>query len=76
MKSILDTFESFHPYMIKRKLTKRIIELFKIKYDPKTESIVFPVYNENNRLVMLTRRSVEGKKFFILIKISKTTLSI
>lgn len=64
-ESILDTFESFHPYMIQRKLTKKIIELFKIKYDPKTESIVFPVYDENNRLVMLTRRSVEGKRFII-----------
>jgi len=64
-ESILDTFESFHPYMIQRKLTKRIIELFKIKYDPKTESIVFPVYDENDKLVMLTRRSVEGKRFII-----------
>jgi len=64
-ESILDSFESFHPYMVQRKLSKKIIELFKVKYDPKTESIVFPVYDENNRLVMLTRRSVEGKKFII-----------
>lgn len=64
-ESILDTFESFHPYMIKRKLTKQIINKFKIKYDPKTKSIVFPVYDENNRLVLLTRRSVEGKQFII-----------
>lgn len=64
-ESILDTFESFHPYMIQRKLTKRIIELFKIKYDANTESLVFPIYDEYNRLVMLTRRSVEGKRFII-----------
>jgi len=64
-ESILDTFESFHPYMIQRKLSKRIIELFKIKYDPKTKCIVFPVYDENNKLVMLTRRSVESKRFII-----------
>lgn len=64
-ESILDEFESFHPYMSQRKLTKRIIEVFKIKYDPKTESIVFPVFDDKNNLVMLTRRSVEGKRFII-----------
>ena len=64
-ESILNNFESFHPYMIKRKLSKRIIELFKIKYDPDTKCLVFPVYDENNNLVMLTRRGVEGKLFII-----------
>lgn len=64
-ESILNTFESFHPYMIKRKLNMKIIELFKIKYDPATQCLVFPVYDENDKLVMLTRRSVEGKKFII-----------
>lgn len=64
-ESILNSFESFHPYMAQRKLSKRIIELFKIKYDPETKCLVFPVYDEKNNLVMLTRRSVEGKKFII-----------
>lgn len=64
-ESILDAFESFHPYMVQRKLSKRIIELFKIKYDPETRCVVFPVYDENKKLVMLTRRSVTGKIFII-----------
>ena len=40
-ESILDSFDSFHPYMIQRKLTKRIIELFKIKYDANTKVLYF-----------------------------------
>ena len=30
-----------------------------------TKCLVFPVWDENNNLVMLTRRSVESKKFII-----------
>lgn len=64
-EKILDTFQSYHPYMTKRKLSKRIIEVFKIKYDPNTQSLVFPVWDENNKLVMLTRRNVNKKIFMI-----------
>lgn len=64
-ESILDTFESYHPYMTKRHLTKDIIEKFQIKYDPIFKGIVFPVRDINGRLKFLTRRSVETKRFLI-----------
>lgn len=64
-ESILDKFQSYHPYMTQRKLTTEVIEKFKIKYDPKTKSIVFPVWDDRNRLLMLTRRSVIDKTFII-----------
>lgn len=64
-ESILDNFQSYHPYMTQRKISNKIIEMFKLKYDPKTKCIVFPVWDENNNLVFLTRRSVENKKFII-----------
>ncbi len=41
-ESILDKFESYHPYMTKRKLTSDVIKKYKIKYDPKNKSIIFP----------------------------------
>lgn len=63
--SILNDFKPYHPYMTKRKLTEEIIKKFNIKYDPKTESIVFPVWDEHNKLVMLTKRNVNKKLFFI-----------
>lgn len=61
----LKNFEDFHPYMIKRKLTKEVCKEFEVKYDPKTKCLVFPVRDENGKLVMLTRRSVENKTFII-----------
>lgn len=64
-ESILDSMQSWHPYMDKRHLSRKICELFKVKYDPNSESIVFPVYDEQGRLLMLTRRSVKNKTFII-----------
>lgn len=64
-ESVLNNFESFHPYMIERKLSKRIIDLFEVKYNPHSKSLVFPVRDENGNLVMLTERSVNTKYFHI-----------
>ena len=64
-ESILDKFQSWHPYMSKRKLTQEVCNRFKIKYDPESECIVFPVWDDKNNLVMLTKRSVVGKNFYI-----------
>ncbi len=64
-ESILDTFEDYHPYMDKRKITEDVRKKFKIKYDPKTKCIVFPVFGIDGKYKFSTRRSVEGKKFII-----------
>ena len=72
--SILDTFESFHPYMAFRGLTEDICKRFKIKYDPKTQSIIFPVFDRHNNLKYLTRRSVIKKQFIIDKNADKSNL--
>lgn len=64
-ESILDSMQSWHPYMAKRKLNQDICNKFKIKYEPETECIVFPVWDDKNNLVMLTKRSVNSKMFYI-----------
>lgn len=64
-ESILSTFQSWHPYIEKRKISRKIASLFQIKYDTRSQCIVFPVYDENNKLLMLTRRSVNNKTFII-----------
>lgn len=64
-ESILDSYEDWHPYLEKRHLSRKICELFKVKYDKEKEMIVFPVYDEHKRLYMLTRRSVKDKTFLI-----------
>lgn len=64
-ESVLNKFQSYHPYMDKRKITKKVRETFKVKYDPDTQCLVFPVWDEQGRLWMLTRRSVNNKMFLI-----------
>lgn len=64
-EKILDSFQNYHPYMTQRKLTSDVIDKFKIKYDIDTKSIVFPVWDERGKFLMLTRRSVENKTFII-----------
>ncbi len=64
-ETILETFQSYHPYMTKRKLSKDVIENFKIKYDPKTESIIFPVWDEYGKYLFYTSRNVNYKGFNI-----------
>ena len=64
-ESILNNLQSWHPYMSQRKLSQDICKLFKVKYDPITKCIVFPVWDINNRLVMLTKRNIETKHFYI-----------
>lgn len=63
--SILDEYKYFHPYMFKRKLSEDIIRKFSVGYDAKTDSIVFPVWDEKDNLLFLTRRSVKSKFFQI-----------
>ena len=62
---VLDTMQSYHPYMTKRKLTEKVINTFEIKYDNDTKCLVFPVKDEYGNLSFLTRRSVVDKKFII-----------
>ena len=64
-ESILDKYNYYHDYMWRRKLTKEVVDFFKIGFDPKLNMLVFPVWDENNNLVMLTRRSVTDKTFLI-----------
>ena len=51
--------------MSQRGISNEIIEKFKIKYDPKNKTIVFPVRDRYGRLKFLTERGIEGKYFHI-----------
>ena len=64
-ESILDQYNYYHDYMWQRKLTKEVVDTFRIGYDPKTKMLSFPVWDEYNRLVLITYRSVIDKRFFI-----------
>ena len=67
----LQEYAYYHPYMWKRKLTKEVVDKFKIGYDPIRKAITFPVWDEKNNLVMVTSRSVNSKYFHIPKDIEK-----
>lgn len=64
-ENILNNFNNYHPYMEKRKITKEVAEKFKIKYDSKSNCIIFPTWDENNNLIMLTKRNIDNKYFYL-----------
>lgn len=70
-ESILMNYNYYHPYMQVRKLSKEVVDKFQIGYDPGSECITFPVRDIFGKLVMVTKRSVKGKYFFIPSKVEK-----
>lgn len=70
-ESILDNFQSYHPYMKARRLLPEVIKKYKIKYDPNSRNLLFPVWDENNHLITITQRSVDTKFFYLDKNIEK-----
>ena len=64
-EKVLDQYQSWHPYLAQRKLSRQICEMFKVKYDPKYIQIIFPAYDIKGRLVMLPKRSIDTKTFYL-----------
>ena len=64
-EDILIPYDFYHPYMWQRKLTKEVVDKFRVGYDKDRDAITFPVYDEKHRLVMVTARSVKTKRFWI-----------
>ena len=70
-ESILTEFDYYHDYMWYRKLSKEVVDMFRVGYDKKRDAITFPVYDEKHRLVMVTARSVNTKRFWIPAEVEK-----
>lgn len=58
-------YDFYHPYMWKRHLSKEVVDEFRVGYDKDRNAITFPVYDEKHRLVMITARCVDNKRFYI-----------
>ena len=72
-ESILDTFQTWHPYIAERHISKEIANQFQLRYDDKTKTIIFPVREPiTNKLLFLTKRSIDKKQFFIDSSSKKT----
>ena len=70
-ESILDRFNQYTPYIEKRGIDIDIARKFKVGYDAETDCITFPVWDEHDKLKMITKRSTKGKMFYIDADIDK-----
>lgn len=70
-ESILETYQSWAPYLTKRKLSRAACQKLQIKYDPANRQIIFPVFDINGKLISLARRSVDLKLFHLDKTIAK-----
>lgn len=70
-ESILTEYDYYHPYMWYRKLSKEVVDMFRVGYDKNRDAVTFPVYDEKHRLVMVTARSVNTKRFWIPAEVEK-----
>lgn len=61
----LDQYLTWTPYLAQRKLSRDICELFQVRYDPKHRQVIFPVHDPKGRLVMLAKRSIDTKTFYL-----------
>lgn len=64
-ESVLKNFEYYHDYMWYRGLSKEIVDLFEVGFDPHRRIITFPVRDHRGKLLFVTGRSVETKMFVI-----------
>lgn len=69
--SMLAEYQSYCPYLQKRKISREVCKQFNVKYDPKTRTVVFPVYDEKNNLIMIPTRSIDYKVFHLDKNIEK-----
>lgn len=59
----LKKYRVYHPYMWKRKMTPKVVDIFDIGYDENTKCITFPVRDLSSKCVFVARRSVIAKFF-------------
>lgn len=64
-EAILDQYQTWTPYLSQRKLSREVCEFFNIRYDPKYRQIIFPAYDIKGNLVMMPKRSIDTKTFYL-----------
>lgn len=65
MATNLNSYQSYCPYLAKRKLSRATCERFNVKYDPKYRQVIFPCYDMKGNLVMTPTRSIDFKVFHL-----------
>jgi len=59
----LDKYRYTHPYILKRGISEKIVELFDIGWDSRLDAITFPNLDKNGNCLFIAKRSVKTKFF-------------
>ena len=59
----LDKYRYIHPYILKRGISEKIVELFDVGWDAKTDCITFPNLDKDGNCLFVAKRSVKQKFF-------------
>ena len=59
----LEQYRYYHPYMFKRGLNEKVINIFDIGYDDVQQAITFPVRDKDGNCLFVAKRSVNIKWF-------------
>ena len=62
---ILQEYQDWCPYLSKRKLSREVCEKFNVKYDSKYRQVIFPCYDVSGNLIMIPKRSIDTKTFYL-----------
>lgn len=62
-ESILDSYQTWTPYLAQRRLSMEMCNNFKVRYDDKNRQVIFPIYDIHGKLKMLARRNIDNKFF-------------
>lgn len=62
---ILDKYNFYHPYLLNRGISKEVLDRFNVGFDPESDNVIFPVWDKDNNLVMITSRNIHNKFFYI-----------
>ena len=60
---ILSNYTKDYSYLNKRKISNEICEKFEILYDKNSREVIFPLRDERNNLVGLTKRKIDYRKY-------------
>lgn len=63
----LESYRFVHPYLYKRGMTDKLIEMFDLGYDRQKRMVTFPIKDTNGKVLFVAKRSVDTK-FFALPK--------
>lgn len=70
-ESELLQYQTWTPYFSQRRLSRQTAEKFNLRYDPINRQVIFPIYDNFNQLIMLAKRSIDTKIFYMTQGVEK-----